>query len=227
MSDETVPGLRCPPMRTGRIVTLGLLPLLFAACATGQRPRFSDDPFPPGQPTGEQAVDSVLTELDGVSTTPHTFTAHYDILTKYGEAKHSAIVTVDGSSRSVQIDDVHYIDVPGGTQTCIGQTCSTGLNAAAISNTQLTIDFYGASAARRLRVDANAKIGPSVSRAVTIAAQPATCVDIAQANNTAVYCALTGGGLAKLDDADVAVTLTSYAATADAQAFVTHAPTSP
>ena len=207
-------------MRARWIVAVGLLSLLTAGCVTGKRARFSDDQFGPGQRSGDASVDAVLAELDGLSVAPGTFTATYDILTKFGEAKHSAAVTVDGASRSVVIDAVHYIDTPAGAQTCLSDVCSAGLNPAAISDTQLTIDFYGASAARRLRVDATAAIGPTTSRTETIAEQPATCVDVLQGTNTAVYCALTSGALAKIDDADVAVTLTSYTTTVDAQAFV-------
>ncbi len=197
-----------------------LLTVLAAGCATGQRPRFSDDSFGIGQRTGDPAVDAVLTGLDSVTASPHTFTATYDILTKYGEAPHSATVTVDGARRAVTVDRVRYLDIPDGSQTCVAEACSTGLNPAAISDTQLTIDFYATSAATRLRVDANAKIGPSTARAETVAGRPATCVDVAQSNNTATYCALADGPLAELDDADVRVTMTSYQPVADPQAFV-------
>ena len=102
-----------------------------------------------------------------------------------------------------------------------GRRLSSGHRSpAAISDTQLTIDFYATSAATRLRVDANAKIGPSTARAETVAGRPATCVDVAQSNNTATYCALADGPLAELDDADVRVTMTSYQPVADPQAFV-------
>lgn len=206
-------------MRRRPHLAVALLPLLLAGCFTGKRPSLSDDVFASGNTTGDPAVDAVLAKLDDVSASPSSLTAGYDVLTKFGEATHHATVTLDSASRAVTMDQVRYIQTGGGSQTCIASVCSPDLNPTAISDTQLTIDFYGASAARRLRVDAAAKIGPSTARTDTIAGQSATCVDVAQANNTAVYCALDSGPLAELDDADVRITLTSFSPTVDPQAF--------
>ena len=88
-----------------------------------------------------------------------------------------------------------------------------------ISDTLITVDFYAADTAKRLRRDAAAKLGPATGYDEVIADQPATCVDVPLVGGTAVYCALASGLLAKLDDGDVAVTLTLYGDTVDASAF--------
>ena len=46
-------------------------------------------------------------------------------------------------------------------------------------------------------------------------------MDVLQAGNTAVYCVLASGILARLDDADVKVTLTGYSTSVDPAAFST------
>ena len=52
-----------------------------------------------------------------------------------------------------------------------------------------------------------------------IAGQPATCVTIPLAGATTTYCALDNGPLARLDAADVVVTMTGFDAAADESTF--------
>jgi hypothetical protein len=62
-------------------------------------------------------------------------------------------------------------------------------------------------------------LGPAIGHDDTIADQPAKCVDVPVVGGTAVYCALASGLLARLDDGDVAVTLTLFGESVDATAF--------
>ncbi len=114
---------------------------------------------------------------------------------------------------------MRYVQTPQLIETCRGTACTTGLDPAAISDSQLTVDFYAADAAKRLRVDAAAKIGPTAARTEQIAGQQASCVDIAQSGATAGYCVLDDGILAKLTDGDVYVTMTSFSPTAQEDLF--------
>ncbi len=196
--------------------------VLLAACFTGERPTFADRKFDTGTTTGDPAIDAVLAKLDTAATTPPTFTADYDITVRFGNLQKTATVTVDGRSRSITMGDVEYVQTPDLIETCRSSTCTTGLDAAAISDSQMTVDFYAADAATRLRVDAAAKIGPTASRTEQIAGQPADCVDVVQSSGTASYCVLGDGILAKLTDGDVYVTMTSFSETADPAALTPH-----
>ena len=209
-------------MSRHRLFLLSLLAaLVLAGCFTGERPTFATQQIAAGTPTGDAAIDALLTRLDAAASTRPTFTAGYDLLTRFGNVERSATVVSEGRNRAVTIGSVRFVETGSGSTTCMAEVCTDGLRAQAISDTQLTFSFYGADAAARLRVDARSKIGPTTSRAETIAGQSAACVDVLQANNTAVYCVLESGVLARLDDADVKITLTAYSPTADASEFST------
>lgn len=203
------------PAATGVPRLLGLvslsLVLLLAGCFTGKRPSLADDPFPPGSPSGDPAIDQVLAQLDQVNTGPYT--AEYSVLTKYGNTNRPASVAVDGGRRSVTVGDVRFLTLPSGAQTCLMNTtqpCSTSLDPARISDTQITPDFYAADAAKRLRRDATSIIGTPLAHVETIAGQTATCVDLPLPGGTSVFCVLAGGPLARLDDAAVSINLNSF-----------------
>jgi hypothetical protein len=210
---------RRPPSVLAAALLAVVLAILLGGCFTGERPSFADDQFGSGRPTGDPAIDAVLAKFDSVAAQPPTFTAAYDITVRFGNLHKSATVTVDGRDRTVTMDGVHYLQTPELIETCRDAICTTGLDPAAISDSQLTIDFYAADAAKRLRLDATAKIGPTASRTEQIAGQTATCVDVIQSTGTATYCVLDDGALAKLTDGDVYVTMTSFGATADPAAF--------
>lgn len=210
---------RLPAVVTATVVAI-VLAVVLGGCFTGERPSFADDEFGAGRPTGDAAIDAVLAKLDAAAATAPTFTAAYDLTVRFGNLRKTLDVAVDGRSRSIAVGDVRYLQTPALVETCRGTTCTTGLDAAAISDTQLTADFYAADAAKRLRVDAAAKIGPTAARTEEIAGQTANCVDIAQSSATATYCVLDDGILAELTDGDVYLTMTSFSPTVDPQAFV-------
>lgn len=188
-----------------------ILLIVATACQTGERPSFVDDPFPKGAPTGDAAIDAVLAKLDSVADSP--FTATYDITTKFGNVTRTASVSVAAGRRSVTVGNVRFLSTGQSTSTCIfdeSPLCSAGLEVARISDTLLTPDFYAVDAAKRLRRDAQSTVVPTVTRTETVGDQAANCVDLAVTGGTVVYCVLDSGLLAKIDDADVAVTLTSW-----------------
>jgi hypothetical protein len=208
-------------MRPRRAAALGFLVLL-TGCLTGPRPSFSTNPFPAGSPSGDPAIDQVLAQLDAVNDGPYTAT--YSVLTKFGNTTRSANVSVAPSRRSVTVGRVRFVMVNGAAQTCLLDTpdpCSTTIDPARISDTQITPNFYAADSAIRLRRSAVARIGPVVAHAENIAGQPATCVDVPVPGGTSVFCALPNGPLARLDDGAVAINLTGYEPTVDESLFAT------
>lgn len=116
---------------------------------------------------------------------------------------------------------------PGASQTCILGSidpCSSTIDPARISDTQITPDFYGTDAAKRLRRIAADRIGPPISHVDQIAGQSATCVDLPVPGGTSVFCVLANGPLAKLDDGAVSINLTQYAPAVDESLFATTRP---
>lgn len=186
--------------------------VLLTGCFTGQRPHFNNDPFSPGSPTGDAAIDVVLAKLDNPTAGPAT--ALYAVLTKFGNTTVAATVVLADDRRAVEVGAVRYLDLGEQQFTCtidaataVSTDCAGGLDAARISDVGITIDFYAAEAATRLRRDAQAQLSPAVAHDEVIANQNATCVSVALTGGTAIYCVLTNGLVAKLDDGDVLITL--------------------
>ena len=204
------------------LVALALSTVLLAGCFTGERPYFTDaEQFPTGVPTGDAAVDAVLEKLEAATTGPAT--ASYSILTKYGNVTNPALVVLSPGKRSVTVGNTRYIQTETLAVTCTEDgsvPCVDGFDPQRISDTAVTVDFYAADTAKRLRRDADAKLGPAIASTATIAEQPATCVDITVPGGVAAYCVLDSGLVAKVDDGDVLVTLTLFGAVADENAFV-------
>lgn len=196
--------------------------VLLTGCFTGQRPSFSPDPFPSGSPTGNEAIDQVLVQLDATNDGPYT--AEYTVLTKFGNTSRPASVAVETGRRSVTVGSVRFLTANGASQTCLldkSDPCSSTIEPAKISDTQVTPDFYATDAAKRLRRSAVALVGPTVSHVEQIAGQTVTCVDVPVTGGTSVFCVLPNGPLARLDDGSVAINLTRYAPAADASLFAT------
>lgn len=208
------------------VLAIALSSLLLAGCFTGQRPFFGDsNAFPPGTMTGDPAIDAVLTKLDGATVGPAT--AAYTVLTKFGNKTSPAVVVLAPGKRSITIGNVHYVQTESSADTCTQDgsvPCVHGFDPQRISDVGITVDFYAADTAKRLRRDAQAKLGPAIASQETIAGQAATCVDVTVSGGTAVYCVLADGLVAKLDDGDVRIVLTLFGAIADPNQF---SPTSP
>jgi len=222
MPDTAVPYIRA--MRT-RAALLSLL-LVVGGCFTGERPTFTTEPFPPGSSSGDPAIDQVLEQLDAVNQGP--LTADYTVLTKFGNTTRAASVSLDGARRSVTVGDVRFLTTGGESQTCLlakSDPCSSSIDPARISDTQITPDFYAADAAKRLRRSAIERIGTPVAHVDQIAGQSATCVDVPVPGGTSVFCALTNGPLARLDDGAVAINLTQYSPAVAESLFATTAVT--
>jgi len=207
------------PRRPALVALAGAL--LLAGCFTGQRPYFTEGTaLPTGGPTGDTAIDAVLDRFDKPSAGP--VTATYTVLTKYGNTTRPATVVLDPGKRSVTVGITRFIQTETFAATCTidgSVPCVDGFDAKRISDTLLTVDFYAADAAKRLRRDAQAKIGPAVARTDVMASMPVTCVDVPVSGGTAVYCALDSGLVALIDDGDVRVSLDAYGAAADPAAF--------
>ena len=204
-----------------RAAPLALL-ILLTGCFTGERPSFTTEPFQPGSPSGDPAIDSVLAGLDAANEGP--FTADYTVLTKFGNTTRPATVAVSPSRRSVTVGDVRFLTVNGSSQTCVidkSDPCSETLDPARISDAQITPDFYARDAAKRLRRSATARIGTPIAHTEQIAGQSATCVDVPVPGGVSVFCALPNGPLAQLDDGAVSINLTQYAPAADESLFAT------
>jgi hypothetical protein len=205
-----------------RPVLVGFSVLLLSGCFTGARPSFTSEPFPAGSSTGDPSIDQVLTQLDATNDGPYT--ADYSVLTKFGNTTRPASVAVGTGRRSVTVGDVRFLTNHGTTQTCIldkTDSCSTTIDPARISDTQITPDFYAADAAKRLRRSAVARIGTPTLHNEQIGGQPATCVDVPVPGGTTVYCTLNNGPLARLDDGAVSINLTQYAPAVDESLFGT------
>ena len=211
-----------PALPRLRFVTAAaLIGLVATACMEGERPSFVESPTAVGTTTGDANIDAVLALYDGVGNA--VFTAGYQatvVLT--GRPSTVTAAQIDSTQRSMTVDDVRYVTDSTGTRTCsvAAGTCAPVLNAAAVSDTGVTPDFVFGDIAKRLRRDANARIGPTVLSTVDVAGQQATCVDVALSGGTKQYCALADGVLARFVGADVTVDLTSYQPTADPALFI-------
>lgn len=204
-----------------RGATLALLTVL-SGCLTGPRPSYTAEPFPRGSSSGDAAIDNVLAQLDAVNDGPYT--ANYTVLTKFGNITRPASVSVAAGRRSVTVGEVRFITTDGASQTCIldrTDPCSSSIDPARISDTQITPDFYAADAAKRLRRSAVARIGATIPHTEQTAGQSATCVDVPVSGGVSTFCALTNGPLARLDDGAVTIELTQYTPAVDESLFAT------
>ena len=207
-----------------RRATFALL-ILLSGCFTGPRPSYTTEAFPAGSSSGDAAIDNVLAQLDAVNDGPYT--VDYTVLTKFGNTTHPASVSVTAGRRSVTVGNVRFITSNGASQTCIldkADPCSSSIEPARISDTQITPDFYAADSAKRLRRSAVARIGATIAHTEQIAGQPATCVDVPVSGGVSVFCALTSGPLARVDDGAVKIELTQYTPGVDESLFATTGP---
>lgn len=195
--------------------------LVLTACGLGERPYFDDSPTVVGTETGDPAIDAVLDLFDTVGGS--MFTATYQATLKFGAVESTATVTQIGARRSVTIGAVRYVVDGGSSRTCRLDTgvCDDGIQAEAVSDTGLTPEFAFGDMAKRLRRDAQAKIGPSIASTVQIAGTPATCVDVVVSGGTKQYCVLADGVVARFRGADIDLELLTYVPTSDETLFST------
>jgi len=195
--------------------------LLLTACVTGERPSFVDDASAAGTPVGDASVDAVLGRLENPATQP--FTADYTILTKATGGTSNATVAVDVDRRSITISNIRFLIEGTRTGTCNVESgrCSNTIDDGRVSDIQVTHDFYGEATARRLRADAARRIDQTAPSAATIAGLPATCVSVPLTSDGAgTYCVLDNGLLARMDNGDVQIELTSFRDGVDERDFL-------
>lgn len=207
--------VRCP------LFVLVLAGLVLTGCITGKRPSFEDDQ-PVAGGTGNEAIDDVLDRLDSAALAE--FTAGYDIFTKLGSTITTAtVVQAPPGRRSVTVDQIRFIDDDRQDATCDLATgeCQASIDDARISDIGITHRFYAEDFARRLRVDANRRIGEPVAYSITAGDQQALCVDVPVSGGTKVYCAIESGVLALYDGNDVNIELVTYSDVPDELAFET------
>ena len=199
--------------------------LVLGGCFTGERPTVTSPPpgGAAGSTTGDPNVDAVLQLLESVDRS--TFTADYDVLRKLGQASTTATVAQEATNRrSVTIGDVRFLqttDQPSRTCDLATQTCEDSILDARTSDVGVTSNFFAATPARRLRLAATRKAGPTKGSARTIAGQPATCVEVPFAGGSETYCALDSGAVALWDGADLHVELTRFSPDVDESQFAT------
>ena len=99
--------------------------------------------------------------------------------------------------------------------------CTNSIDDGRVSDVQVTHQFYGESAARRLRTDAARKIGATAPSATAIVGLTATCVSVPlSADGAATYCVLDNGLLARMDNGDVQIELTAFRDGVDERDFL-------
>jgi len=199
------------------VALLAAAAVLLTGCFTGKRPRFSDDPFPPGSTTGNVQLDSLLKLLDSSPSGPATVA--YTVLRKAGVVTTPATVAVRGTDQAITIGLVKFVDSAGTRQTCVDGTCSDQWLVQKVSDTGVTPTFFNEQPARKIRRLAPALIGPVVSSVVEIGGESAQCRSLPVTGGTATYCAYESGLLAKMDDGDVLVTATQAKPSVDEAAF--------
>jgi hypothetical protein len=97
--------------------------------------------------------------------------------------------------------------------------CVDTIDAARVSDVQMTPDFFGTSLSAKLRRDADVAIGTPTSSTEEVQGQAATCTAIPVEGATNTYCVLDNGVLARLAAGDLVVTMTAYEPGADASLF--------
>jgi hypothetical protein len=202
-----------------------VLAVFGASCALGERPTLESTPTAVGTMTGDAAIDAVLTLLDQVESA--VFTADYTAVIAFGSTASSITVTQDGSEptnirRSVTIGDVRYISTSDTRSTCSVSTanCSSGIDAALVSDTGVTPEFVFGDMAKRLRRDAMSLVGAGSPSTVQMPGGTASCVDVPVSGGTKQYCVFDDGVLARFVGADVTIDVTDRQPTVDESLFV-------
>ena len=194
--------------------------LLVSGCFTGERPTLAEQPVV-GAPVGDPASDAVLGQLAAVADA--SFTATYEITNNFGPVTRDAtVVQTADRRRSITVGDVRFLIEGASTATCdlaAGGPCRNWIDDAAVSDLQVTHQFYARSASDRLRTDAQRRVGPTDGYEAEIAGRTARCVSVPVSGGSKVYCVLGDGVLALYQGPDVVITLTGYGDEPDQSAF--------
>jgi hypothetical protein len=197
------------------VVAFAAIVVGMSGCFTGERPTLAHEPS-----TGYTAVDAVVDRVNGLGDA--VYTADYDVVTTFGGATTPVRASQSGTSRrSLTIGDVRYLVDGSSTRTCTVSTgeCVDTIDAARVSDVQMTPDFFGTSLSAKLRRDADVAIGAPTSSTEEVQGQTATCTAIPVEGATNTYCVLDNGVLARLAAGDLVVTMTAYEPGADASLF--------
>lgn len=197
------------------VVAVGLAGLAMSGCFTGERPTLAHDVT-----TGSPAVDAVVERVGRIGEA--VYTADYEAYTEYTGVTTAVRASQSGTgTRSLTIGDVRYLVDGSDTRTCTVSTgdCVEEIDAARVSDVQMTPDFFGTSLSARIRRDAEIAVAAPTASTEDVGGQQATCAAIPVDGATNTYCVFDNGVLARLDAADVDMTLTAYEPGADAALF--------
>jgi len=114
------------------------------------------------------------------------------------------------------------VPAPGDDDLVLGSDeviCSATLDDAAISDLQITHQFYERSPATRLSADARRRIGPIDSYEAEFAGRTADCMSVPLDGGSKVYCVLDTGILASYQGPDVIIELLDYTVEVDERSF--------
>lgn len=196
-----------------------------SGCLTGERPTLAEDSAIDA-PLGDPAVDAVLEQFGALPDA--TFTADYLITNNFGPIVRTATVAqAPDGRRSITIGDVRFLIEPASAVTCVAREveggreiiCNEGIDDATVSDLQVTHQFYGRSAATRLRTDAERRVSATDGYTAAFAGRDARCVSVPVTGGSKVYCALPEGLLASYQGPDVLIELTAFRGEVEEAAF--------
>ena len=158
----------------GALALVGVVALGMSGCFTGERPTLADEPA-----TGSVAVDAVVDRVGELGDA--VYTADYDVVTAFDGTTTAVRASQSGPSRrSLTIGDVRYLVDGSTTRTCTVSTgaCTDTIDAARVSDVQMTPDFFGTSLEARIRHDAEVAVGEPTASTEEVQGQAATCTAI-------------------------------------------------
>ena len=177
-----------------------------SGCMTGDRPTLAQETS-----TGYPAIDDLVDRIGDLGEA--RYTAHYDVLVRYGEVATTASASQsDDDRRSLTIGDVRYVTHAQIAKTCTVSmaSCVPEIDPTRVSDVMMTPDFFGTSMMARIELDASRAIAEPVVSAEETDGGEATCVAIPITDATTTYCVLDSGVLTRLDGPDLVITMTSY-----------------
>lgn len=236
------------PRRTRALGFVAACSVIATGCLTGPRPTLSDEASLPatGDP-GVDALARSLSEIaPGPFTARYQITNNFGAIARPatvahdGDQRRSITIgpvryLIDGASVSTcrpartsdrpdagPGDESDTPPATGEDHVVFGSDeviCSGTLDDAAVSDLQVTHQFYERSPATRLSADARRRIGPIESYGAELAGRDAQCLSIPVDGGSKVYCVLDTGILASYQGPDVIIELLDYTAEIDERSF--------